>query len=622
MIIRKFAGGGITYLPTTNRSNQGEATTTSPSTSKSNDFTKKIIDLVTENGIDSDVNLFLNSVEHTLTLSGDPTGENLSMKSILSLARKASLVKTNYEDYKKSRESLDTQDAWGDVAIDDRGNIYTYDVNEQKLKTVSAKELKSDPENYQVLTNEDLLNFRRNSGSMAFNNNILDNLSAAVGMKTITDYAKGLIDKFADTEVTGYVSKANSDIKSGMQNIVNASLAGGNTLQGVIVAGTDGVYKISEKSTIADTHMAEALNYLKISLPNTYRNKIKATAAVEGYTEDALLLSMLMTNTGRTITPDFESEIDPTTGRRSGGKTGSTTQQTDKDTLAIKVAKGDLSQTQAVIAMNPERVAEKGWMAFQAWNAGAPVTDDYNPVHNNNLAEMLPYITQFKAADTSTITFGDQKLKAGDAKKLIWDGTSLIKRVALPKKIVGGEETPDFDTLKQVNDINIWISENPGLTKMEINNKFKELQNPNIVWDEETKTFKCNNIGIFLTFACYASDDLLKIDPNSKRFLKHMSREEGKDIQSMYNNYVQYGKDTVTKSSKPINDFGDAGRGSFYHGNIYVPITDPIQGFNLTRPSIRPKSEFEHPVQDMEVSQMMQARSQNSTYRTQFPNDD
>ena len=150
--------------------------------------------------------------------------------------------------------------------------------------------------------------------------------------------------------------------------------------------------------------------------------------------------------------------------------------------------------------------------------------------------------------------------------------------------------------------------------------KFRELQNPNVSFDEETKTFKCNNIGLFLTFACYASDKLLDIDPSSEPFLKHLSRPEGRDIQSMYNNYVQYGKDTVTKSSKKLNDFGDAGAGSFYHGNIYVPIVDPIQGFNLTRPSIRPKDEFKDPVKDMEVSQIVQERARNSNYQTNFPN--
>lgn len=621
MIIKKFAGGGITYLPTTNGSNQGEAAPASPSsTSKTNEFTKKIIDLVTENGIDSDVSTFLKGVQNTLALSGDPTGNNLSMKNILSLARQASLVKTNYEDYKKTRESLDSEDAWGDVAIDDRGSIYVYDTNEQKLKTVSASKLKENPDSYQVLTNEDLINFRRNSTSMAYNNNILDNLSAAVGMKTITDYAKDLISKFANTEITGYASKAGSDIKTGIQNIVNGTLAEGNTLQGAIVQGTDGIYKISEKSTIADTHIEQALNYLKISLPSTYRNKIKATAAVEGYTEDALLLNMLIANTGRTITSDFESEIDAQ-GRRSGGKTGSTTQQTDKDTLAIKVAKGDLTQTQAAISLNPERVADTAWMAFQAWNAGAPVTDDYKPVKNNNLEEMLPYITQFKAADTSTVTFGNQKLKSTDLKKLVWDGSSLIKRVALPVRNDGGEQVPDFTTLSEINEINRWVSENPGLTKMEINNKLRELQNPNIVFDEETKSFKCSNTGIFLTFACYASDDLLDINSESKPFLKELSRPEGRDIKGMYNNYVQYGQDTVTKNSKKKNNFSDAGAGSFYHGNIYVPITDPIQGFNLTRPSIRPKSEFEHPVQDWEVGQMIKSQAEQSTWNTQFPND-
>ena len=61
--------------------------------------------------IDSDVNAFLNQVERTLNLANDPTGQNLSMREILQLARSASSIKTNYIMFKDAQKALDSEDA-------------------------------------------------------------------------------------------------------------------------------------------------------------------------------------------------------------------------------------------------------------------------------------------------------------------------------------------------------------------------------------------------------------------------------------------------------------------------------------------------------------------------------
>ena len=114
MKIKAFAGGGIAYLPTTTGRRREAAQAASPSssnTSKVPGFADKIIDMVKSEGIDSDVSNFLNKVSMTLDMASDPTGENLSMREILNLAREASLVTTNYKDYGKARESLDAEGA-------------------------------------------------------------------------------------------------------------------------------------------------------------------------------------------------------------------------------------------------------------------------------------------------------------------------------------------------------------------------------------------------------------------------------------------------------------------------------------------------------------------------------
>lgn len=615
MKIKKFAGGGISYLPTVNRRNEEAKTKASSiSSNKSSDYIKKIIDLVTENGIDSDVSQFLNAVQATLDLAADPNGNDMSMKDILHIARQASLVKTNYTEYQKARESLDSQDAWGDVALDNRGNIYAYDSESGNVTTVSLSKYKESPEKYQILNNEDIINLRRNDKSLAYNTNILDNLMSATGMNTIINFAKDLIKGFESTDITGYVGKSGNNIKTGLQNIVSG-LFNGNTLNGVITSGADGVYKISSKQTIADTHIQEALNYLKISMPETYKHKLKVTAALNGYTDDAYLLTAIASNTGRTLTADYDGEIDPKTGRKISGSSESKPQM-DEDTLAIRVAKGNLTQSTAFVSPVAERVADKAMMSIAAWNAYAPQKDNKDPVYQNNLSVVIPQTTQFKAADTSQIFYGNQRLKPSDISKIVWDGSSMVKRVALPMRIENGYQTPDLDLLIKVNEANRRISDTPGITDMEKNQIMSEIESPYVQYNPETKQFVCTNIGFFLSIAGYANGDILDIQDQSKPFLDHLTRPEGKEIKDMYERYTQYGKDSVSKNEKPLNDYGSVAASNFYYGNIYIPITDPIQGFGTTKDQWRLKSEFEHPAQDWEVAQQVRSASQNSNWKT------
>lgn len=611
MKIKKFAGGGITYLATTNRREEGAKQASSDSSKKNNDYIKKILDMVTESGIDSDVTQFINSVKATLDLAADPMGNDMTMQDILNIARQASLVKTNYTEYQKARESLDSQDAWNDVALDSRGNLYVYDSEDGNINTVSLSKLKENPGRYQVLNNSDIMSLRRNDKSMAFNTGILDNIMSSAGMTSIVNYAKDIIGSFKDTQISGYSSKTSGNINTGMQSIVSA-LLNGNNLGSLIVTGPDGLYKVSSKSTIADTHIQDALNYIKISMPENYRHKLRATAALNGYTEDAYLLTSLMANTGRELTATYEENTDPVTGKKKDAT--SAKEQFDDDTLAIRVAKGDLTQTTAFISPIASRASDSSMMSIAAWNAYSPQKDNKDPVYQNNLQVVIPQTTQFKAADTSQIFFGNQRLNPQDLSKIVWDGTSMVKRIALPIRIEQGYQTPDIDLLIKVNEANKIISENPGLTDMEKNQILNEIGNPNVKYDPENKRFICTNIGFFVSIAGYANDDILEIEDQSKPFLYHLTRPEGREIKNMYETYTQYGKDSVSKKEKPLNDYGSVNAGDFYYGNIYIPITDPIQGFGTTKDQIRSKSEFMHPAKDWEIAQNVRAAEKASNW--------
>ena len=618
MKIKAFAGGGIAYLPTTTgrrREAAQAASSSSSNTSKVPGFADKIIDMVKSEGIDSDVSNFLNKVSMTLDMASDPTGENLSMREILNLAREASLITTNYKDYEKARESLDTEGAWGEVAINSHGQIYVFDNDIKKIKTVSVSDYKENSDKYTALNNEDLMTQRRSNSALAYNNTILDDLSGVVGMESIIEDLQTTISKFQTTDITGFASKQGTDIKTGMENIINGVLSNGNTLQGAIIAGPDGVYKISEKSTYADTHLKEALNYLIRQMPKAHVQMLTAKAAVEGYDPNALLLEMLTANTERTINATYEDTTTKASGMKGSSAGGNEALTTD--TLANEFAKGDLSETTAFISPRATRVSDTAAMAIKAWNGGQMITGEGKGIEMNNLAEIMPQVEQLKACNTSTVFFGNQRVDRQDIASIVWDGSSLIKRVALPVKYENGEMVPDFDLLIKVNEVNKWISENPGVTKMEINDKLKELQGESVEFDEQSGQFKITNVGYFATFSGYASDDILDLK-KSEAFIEKLPRSEGLKLKEAFNNYIRYGKSNPSKNEHVTNNYDVVGAKSIYLGNIYIPIEDPIQGFLMTNKQIRPKDEFRNPSKLEEVSEMIQAGRQNSGWKTNF----
>ena len=110
---------------------------------------------------------------------------------------------------------------------------------------------------------------------------------------------------------------------------------------GLIIKGPDGIYKISQESTIADTHILDALNYIKQTLPNSYYNTLKAKAAAEKYSPDAMLLTMLIANTSRVASTSYDhSATEDLIGKRASKSSGGSSKMTDEDTYLMRIAQG------------------------------------------------------------------------------------------------------------------------------------------------------------------------------------------------------------------------------------------------------------------------------------------
>ena len=579
MKIKKFQSGGISYIPTDY--SRGAADTSAASSSKVPGFTDKIIDMVLSEGIDSDVNSFLSQVEQVLNLANDPTGQNLSMREILQLARAASSVKTNYLMFKDAQKALDSEDAWGDIATDSRGYIYTWNQKSNKIEKVTPS--KYDPQEQIALTNQDLLNIRWNNIDTRYDTSIITDVTKTIGMKTISNYLIDLIKKFEQSEVTGYASKTNSDISSGLKALVNHIDTNGNTIGDLITAGPDGLYKLSQKATVKDTNIAKAVAYLIQSLSNDMKHALVAKATVEGYTPDAYLVELLDIYTGRSMVADYDANTSrAANGGGEGGSSGSKIQQT----LAESYVTGSNVVPMQMIPIAPNN--SKTTLFAPAQNVQSIRLDRSGqpgqPMPISNLRTVIQDAYALgNVTNRGTVVFGDQLISDTQLNGLVYTGTDMY-RVILPFKVVDGRHiVPDFELQNKLNDI-VENGKNQGNDISTIN-RYLNQACPGARYNPETQTIELPNDRkhAFLTFGAQAASNYVDFNTDSDYITKVSNPNT-----DVYKNAVQYGYATHDKNDEKsieasgigpvIDPLGWRTSGKIYEGMVYLPISNDLAG--------------------------------------------
>ena len=579
MKIKKFQSGGISYIPTDY--SEGAAGTSAASSSKVPGFTDKIIDMVLSEGIDSDVSSFLGQVEQVLNLANDPTGQNLSMREILQLARAASSVKTNYLMFKDAQKALDAEDAWGDIATDSRGYIYTWNQKSNKIEKVTPS--KYNPQEQVALTNQDLLNIRWNNTDTRYDTSIITDVTKTIGMKTISNYLIDTIKKFEQSEVTGFASKTNTDISSGLRALVNHMDTNGNTIGDLITAGPDGLYKLSQKATVKDTNIAKAVAYLIQSLNNDMKHALVAKATVEGYTPDAYLVELLDIYTGRSMVADYDATTSrAANGGGEGGSSGSKIQQT----LAESYVTGSNVVPMQMIPIAPNN--SKTTLFAPAQNVQSIRLDRSGqpgqPMPISNLRTVIQDAYALgNVTNRGTVVFGDQLINEAQLNGLVYTGTDMY-RVILPFKVENGRHiVPDFELQNKLNDI-VENGKNQGDDISTIN-RYLNQACPGARYNSETQTIELPNDKkhAFLTFGAQAASNYVDFDTDSEYIIK--ADDSNTDI---YKNAVQYGyathgkndeKSTEASGVGPVVDpFGWRTKGKIYEGMVYLPISNDLAG--------------------------------------------
>lgn len=609
-------GGVVSYTPFTY--NPGTVSSKSSTDDKKDKITgtlqKEIVDILKQNGIPSDVNAFMDKANSYLRQSQSlsnmaifgGTDTDYTMQQLMQIQKMANEVKFNHETYKDAATNLGNENAWGDLALNERGQMYVLN-SDSELKQISISDYRKDSDKYHALTYSQLMGLRERDIPM--NTTILNDVKNAVGMQSISQHIKDIATAFGENSKQFYVTKNKESIQKGIDALLGT--------------GPEGYYKVGQSSNVSAEDIDNAVSFLYNNLDNSMKNRLRAEAALSNQDPNQYLLSYLHSAVNAynedAITTDFDksaTDFDPD----GDGKGNNPSEALTESTLPIEVAMGNLTETTAYISPVAQRVSDKAQMAFKAWNAGILQDRQGDGLHANNLKDLLPVVYQAKGADLSSVTFGNQLLKDHEIASVVWDGSSLATRVALPVKYVNGKQTPDFELLVNLNELNGWLKDNPGLTQLEINKKMNDLQSDGITYDDTTKTFTISQdrIGMFLSFAGYGSKDLLELKEESIPFLEKISRSYGRQIKDLFNNLVQYGEATPSKKAKTKYNFGSSEAGDFYYGNVYVPISDPLQASILTKDQFYEKSTFMDSSKKAALGNQMQQAANNSQWKTNF----
>ena len=646
MKIRKYQAGAIIYTPTPTG---GQATSTQASASSSSasekpekitgTMLKEIMDQLKEDGLPADVEQILNYAARYLDKSSHLTDMSLfggkdteyNIKDWINITKLVKEAKWNKELYDDASDKLKEEDAWNDVATDTNGKIWLS--NGKNLSKVSVSEYVKEREKltesgYVPISYNTLGDFR--SRYFGFDKNgMLEDMKAAVGMKSITKQLVDIVTKFEATEVSKYkFSQGTDKIRdaSGRSYQLEAVKDG---MEALTSGGPSGYYKLTQKTKVDKSNVEDALDYLWNSLGDSAQNAVRAKLAVEGDNPNngdavkAFLADIISFHAGNKVDVNFDSSAtnyDPNgTGKKGGNSADKGDALTQMNPLAL-IASGYYGTPRKVnIIGKTSQVSKSGSIETTGYDIGAMIDYDRKTLDKQTVSSLLANAWELQAGNTGSITFGNRHITAEEAQALYWNGADHLNIVKLPATTDdNGNVIPNFELAQKVELLNKAAK---GRTDAEVQDYIKSNLNGYDVKKNVDGIWEITNVPTisFLTFGAIASDDIFDFTDEEKLMLDKVSKEQGKMIVDIYNTLTRFNTLNPNKNTRALN-VPTVGKNSFYKGNVFIPIEDQYAGFRVSGmdPYIS-KGDLSNPAEQIQLKQAAVAnQTANGPLKTNF----
>lgn len=646
MKIRKYQAGAIIYTPTPT-GGQATSTQTSASSSSASEkpekitgtMLKEIMDQLKEDGLPADVEQILNYAARYLDKSSHLTDMSLfggkdteyNIKDWINITKLVKEAKWNKELYDDASDKLKEEDAWNDVATDTNGKIWLSDGKNLSKVSVSeyVKEREKLTESGYVPISYNTLGDLRSRHFGFDKNGMLEDMKAAVGMKSITKQLVDIVTKFEAAEVSKYKFSQDTDrIKdaSGRSYQLEAVKDG---LEALTSGGPSGYYKLTQKTKVDKSNVEDALDYLWNSLGDSAQNAVRAKLAVEGDNPNngdavkAFLTDIISFHARNKVDVNFDSSAtnyDPNgTGKKGGSSSDKGDALTQMNPLAL-IASGYYGTPRKVnIIGKTSQVSKSGSIETTGYDIGAMIDYDRKTLDKQTVSSLLANAWELQAGNTGSITFGNRHITAEEAQALYWNGADHLNIVKLPATTDdNGNVIPNFELAQKVELLNKAAK---GRTDAEVQDYIKSNLNGYDVKKNVDGIWEITNVPTisFLTFGAIASDDIFDFTDEEKLMLDKVSKEQGKMIVDIYNTLTRFNTLNPNKNTRALN-VPTAGKNSFYKGNVFIPIEDQYAGFRVSGmdPYIS-KGDLSNPVEQIQLKQAAVAnQTANGPLKTNF----
>lgn len=622
MKIKYQSGGMITYTPFIPQSgtSSGSGSDRDKKNKISGTLQEKIIDVLKESGIQSDVDSFLSEANTFLTKSqhlsnmsifGGSDG-NYSMTDLIGVLSMANKVKQNKLQWDAAAVNLKDEDAWDEVAMTSTGSIYV--VKDGKLSTVTSQDYYQNRDKYQALTTAQVMGLRESDPNMAFKEDVLKDMSGMISFKTITDHLVNTIDKFGSNSREEYIKKTGEDVPQSVWNGMRI----------LIENGPNGYYKVKTQSEL--TNVNAALNYLMQTLGKKGRARLAAEIAVSGGdpSKDSanLIMQALQMHTQFSQSVNFEE---------GATKLGKTDKEAGAGQLAPEsrtemIARGYGTPHKIEIVPRVDKPNEKQKaLTTTAINFGGFLTKDGEMFDSNyvSLRELLKEDPAFRAqTDAKNVTLGNIHLSPKDLDKVVVDTTwNNLSGVRLPYKEDGAGVVPDFSMIDAYDEMEKFLESKPNATSIEVMEKLKLLKiDPSkiqrvVVNGQSVYKLKTQ---YFLTFSAYGNNDTIKSIRDNTRFFEHVGEEGGTWLKDdakkqfdpkIFDEVTSYGTlnhkegaQKVFNTSFWIRDHWHYDNA--YMGNVFVAV-DPERAMYATENKLIEKNKLVNPLERMQTAQRL-----------------
>lgn len=605
MKIKYQSGGVVSYTPFIPQSGGATTSSSSGSTEKADKITgtlqKEIIDVLKENGLQSDVDNFLSQANSFLVSSQNLSAMSLfggeddkyTMSHLIGILSMANKVKQNKAQYDLATDKLKAENAWNEVAVASNGYLYVIDAN-HKMSTISAEEFHKNRDKYQALTNSQVLGLREQDPNLAYRSDILKDAAGAIGMKTISDQLIEVVNKFGTTTRNEYIKNTGEQI----------SQSAWDGMQILIGNGPQGYYKATTKSE--RENVQSALSYLWRTLGADGQKRLRAETVINGGDPNKnqydLLMEVLQHHTDYERTVDFDSSAsnyDPDgDGKGSSDKTTYVEQ-----TRAERYATGNgFGNSQWFPILSSDKSTP---MYISAQNLGPVLNKDEKTLFGDaNLEDVLNNAYGLGGiVDRSAITFGELPISWDDASKLMFEsGTNMYRALVPAKRDSVGRLRPDFELQEKINHLNSTME---NMSPDSIKQAIADIKN--VRYNEQTGMIEATNVAPFIILQASASTDTLSKDLKNTKYLHDLTNQEDKRKKTKYNTIISstsgYGDSTKRQSTDNPRTSWWMGY-QFFEGNVFIPINDSIIAASVYNNQYVPKDTY------MNMSAKEQARQE------------